>query len=159
MPTSSPASPTSSPRCTPGSSPPAPPCGAACWSCCLASAPTWALKRIAAALAEGSGQVDTEAELRNVRRAYVTRDNLRRAIARLASATLEARSAELWGPGTACASDSKKFGSWSSNLMTEWHARLRGPGVMIYWHVERRSVCGLLPAQHCSASEVAAMIE
>ncbi len=25
--------------------------------------------------------------------------------------------------------------------MTEWHARYRGPGVMIYWHVEKRSVC------------------
>ena len=117
------------------------------------------LKPIAAALAEGSGHVDTEAELRNVRRAYVTRDNLRRAIARLASATFEARRAELWGPGTACASDSKRFGSWSSNLITEWHARLRGPGVMIYWHVERRSVCVYSQLKHCSASEVAAMIE
>ncbi len=25
--------------------------------------------------------------------------------------------------------------------MTEWHNRYRGPGVMIYWHVERKSVC------------------
>ncbi|MFN2506059.1 MAG: Tn3 family transposase [Acidimicrobiales bacterium] len=117
------------------------------------------IKRIATALADGAEHVDSEAELRNVRRAYVTRENLRRAIARLASATFEARSAELWGPGTACASDSKKFGSWSSNLMTEWHARYRGPGMMIYWHVERRSVCVYSQLRQCSASEVAAMIE
>lgn len=25
--------------------------------------------------------------------------------------------------------------------MTEWHQRYRGPGVMIHWHVERKSVC------------------
>ena len=32
----------------------------------------------------------------------------------------------IWGEGTtACASDSKKFGAWDQNLMTEYHARLR----------------------------------
>ena len=36
---------------------------------------------------------------------------------------------------------SKKFGSWESNLMTEWHSRYGGPGVVITWHVERRSMC------------------
>jgi TnpA family transposase len=25
------------------------------------------------------------------------------------------------------------------NLMTEWHQRSGGPGVMVYWHVERHS--------------------
>ncbi len=64
-----------------------------------------------------------------------------------------------WGQGTACASDSKKFGSWSSNLMTEWHQRYRGPGIMIYWHVERGRVCIYSQLKTCSASEVAAMIE
>jgi hypothetical protein len=39
---------------------------------------------------------------------------------------------------TACASDSKKFGAWDQNLMTEWHVRC----VMIYWHMEKHSVCG-----------------
>ncbi len=43
--------------------------------------------------------------------------------------------------------------------MTEWHARYRGPGVMIYWHVERRSVCVYSQLKQCSASEVAVMIE
>jgi TnpA family transposase len=43
--------------------------------------------------------------------------------------------------------------------MTEWHARYGGPGVMIYWHVERKSVCIYSQLKTCSASEVAAMIE
>ena len=43
--------------------------------------------------------------------------------------------------------------------MTEWHARYRGPGVMIYWHGERKSVCVYSQLKQCSASEVAAMIE
>jgi TnpA family transposase len=97
--------------------------------------------------------------LRRVRRLYVNRDNLRRAIARLVNATFAVRDRALWGQGTACASDSKKFGSWQSNLMTEWHARYGGPGVMIYWHVERRSTCIYSQLKSCSASEVAAMIE
>ena len=90
---------------------------------------------------------ETEAALRHVRRLFVNRDNLRAAIATLVNATFAVRDADLWGAGTACASDSKKFGSWSSNLMTEWHDRYGGPGVMIYWHVERKSAVHLQPAQ------------
>jgi len=102
---------------------------------------------------------ETEAALRRVRRTFVTRDNLRAAVARVVNATFAVRDEALWGEGTACASDSKKFGSWSSNFMTEWHARYGGPGVMIYWHVERKSVCIYSQLKSCSASEVAAMIE
>ena len=43
--------------------------------------------------------------------------------------------------------------------MTEWHIRYRGPGVMIYWHVERHSVCIYSQLKSCSSSEVSAMIE
>ena len=43
--------------------------------------------------------------------------------------------------------------------MTEWHNRYGGPGVMIYWHVERRSMCIYSQLKNCSSSEVAAMIE
>jgi hypothetical protein len=83
----------------------------------------------------------SEAALRHVRRLHVTKENLRRAISTLVNANYAARDPELWGAGTACASDSKKSGSWESNLMTEWHARYRGPGVMIYWHVEKGRLC------------------
>jgi TnpA family transposase len=102
---------------------------------------------------------ETEAALRHVRRHYITRDNLRRAVQRVVNATFDARDPRWWGTGTACASDSKKFGSWESNLMTEWHNRYGGPGVMIYWHVERRSTCIYSQLKNCSSSEVAAMIE
>ncbi len=53
------------------------------------------------------------------------------------NAIFTARNPSIWGEGTtSCASDSKKFGSWDQNLMTEWHIRYGGRGVMIYWHVE-----------------------
>lgn len=42
---------------------------------------------------------------------------------------------------TACASDSKKFGAWDQNLITEWQVRYGGLGIMIYWRVEKQSVC------------------
>jgi TnpA family transposase len=101
----------------------------------------------------------SEAALRHVRRLHVTKENLRRAIATLVNANYAARDPGLWGAGTACASDSKKFGSWESNLMTEWHARYRGPGVMIYWHVEKGRLCVYSQLKSCSSSEVAAMME
>ncbi len=111
------------------------------------------------AVVNGGDHGESEASLRRVRRMFVTRDNLRSAIARVVSETFERRDPYWWGTGTACASDSKKFGSWESNLMTEWHNRYGGPGVMIYWHVEKKSVCIYSQLKSCSSSEVAAMIE
>jgi Tn3 transposase DDE domain len=52
---------------------------------------------------------ETEAALRHVRRHFITRDNLRRATAKLVNATFEARDPAWWGTGTTTASDSKKF--------------------------------------------------
>ena len=66
---------------------------------------------------------EVEAQLCRTRRNFISRDGLRRAIAAVLNATLRERDPRWWGDGTACASDSKKFGSWESNLMTEWHAR------------------------------------
>ncbi|MEU6786089.1 Tn3 family transposase [Nonomuraea angiospora] len=110
-------------------------------------------------VADGGRHGETEAALRATRHLFVNRDNLRAAIATLVNATLRMRDPLWWGNGTACASDSKKFGSWSSNLMTEYHARYGGPGVMIYWHVDRTSVCVNSQLRSCNASEVAAMME
>ena len=48
------------------------------------------------------------------------------------SAIFCVRHPHIWGEGTtACASDSKKFGAWDQNLMTEWHVRYGGRGVMV----------------------------
>ena len=67
---------------------------------------------------------------------------------------------QIWGEGTtACASDSRHFRAWDQNLMTEWHARYGQPGIMVYWHVERKSACIYSQLKTCSSSEVAAMIE
>ncbi|HEX7460917.1 MAG TPA: Tn3 family transposase, partial [Dermatophilaceae bacterium] len=46
-----------------------------------------------------------------------------------------------------------------SSLPDVWNLRASGPGVMIYWHVERKSVCIYSQLKSCSSSEVAAMLE
>ncbi len=99
-------------------------------------------------------------DLLYVRRRYIHKDQLRSAIATVANAIFEIRLPQIWGEGTTtCASDSKKFGAWDQNLMTEWHIRYGGRGVMIYWHVEKKSTCIYSQLKTCSSSEVAAMIE
>jgi TnpA family transposase len=98
-------------------------------------------------------------DLLYTRRRFITRDQLRAAIAAVANAILRARLPHIWGEGTtACASDSKKFGAWDQNLLTEWHIRYRGPGVMVYWHMDRKAACIYSQLKSCSSSEVAAMI-
>jgi TnpA family transposase len=99
-------------------------------------------------------------ELRYVKRRFVQKDALRSAIAAIVNGTFEIRQTAIWGDATtACASDSKQFGAYDQNLMTEWHARYGGRGVMIYWHVEKHSTCIYSQLRRCSSSEVAAMIE
>ena len=103
---------------------------------------------------------DNYQELLHVKRHFIHKDQLRNAIGCVANAIFNARISAIWGEGsTACASDSKKFGAWDQNLMTEWHIRYGGRGVMIYWHVEKNSVCIYSQLKTCSSSEVAAMIE
>ena len=113
------------------------------------------LKRVAA----GDEHV-TYADLRYVRRRFITREGLRAANAHVVNAILAARQNDVWGEGTtSCASDAKKFGAWDGNLRTEWSVRYGGRGVMIYWHVERKATCIHSLLKTCTSSEVAAMIE
>ena len=113
------------------------------------------LKRIAA-----GEHGESYKDLLYVRRKFIHKENLRQAISKVTNAILDARVTEVWGEGTtACASDSKKFGAWDQNLLTEWHIRYRGRGVMIYWHVEKNSTCIYSQLKSCSSSEVASMIE
>lgn len=106
----------------------------------------------------GSGV--TTKDLAYVRQRYITVPALREAIAVVANGTLAARNPAIWGEGTnACASDSKHFGAWDQNLTTQWHIRYGGRGVMIYWHVERKSLCIHSQLKSPSSSEVASMIE
>ena len=86
---------------------------------------------------------DSYKDLLYVRRRFITRDAAARRDRAGGQRDLRASaSPQIWGEGTtACASDSKKFGAWDQNLMTEWHVRYGGRGVMIYWHVERKAAC------------------
>jgi TnpA family transposase len=54
--------------------------------------------------------------------------------------------------------DSKKFGVWDQSLITQWHTRYGGRGIMVYWHVEKKSACIYSQLKTCSSSEVVAMI-
>ena len=116
---------------------------------------TQGIKRVAVTGMHG----ESEATLHRVQHLFVNRTNMRAALVKLVNATFAARDEMWWGSGTACASDGRKFGSWSSNLATEWHQRYRGPGVMIYWHVERKPVCIYSRPKSCSISKVSSMIE
>ena len=95
-------------------------------------------------------------------RRYLSVDTLRQANAIVVNGTLRVRNAAIWGDGsTSCASDSKHFSAWDQNLMTKWHLRYGGRGVMIYWHVERverKSICIDSQLKSPSSSEVSSMI-
>jgi TnpA family transposase len=43
--------------------------------------------------------------------------------------------------------------------MVEWHARYRGRGVMVYWHVDENALCIYSQLKTCSSSEVGAMLK
>ncbi|WP_010233689.1 Tn3 family transposase [Clostridium arbusti] len=113
------------------------------------------LKRIAA-----GNHGENYEDLLYIKRKFINKDNLHNAISTVVNAILKSRVEDICGEGTTtCASDSKKFGAWDQNLMTEWHIRYRGRGVMIYWHVEKNSTCLYSQLKQCSSSEVSAMIE
>lgn len=114
------------------------------------------IKRVAKA-----NQKYSYTELLYVRKTYFSPEALRNAIGAVVNKILHIRSPHIWGEGNACASDGKRFGAWSQNLMSEWRTRHkdRGYGVMIYWHVETNAVCIYSQLKNFSSSEVAAMIE
>jgi hypothetical protein len=102
----------------------------------------------------------TEDELRYVRRRYLSAAGARSFAAAIANATFTARQTAIWGEGSsAVASDSTYFGAFDQNLFTQYHVRYGGRGVLIYWHVDKKSVAIHSQPISCTASEVAAMIE
>lgn len=103
---------------------------------------------------------DDYKELLYIRRRFISNESLRQSIAQVVNATLAARLSRVWGEATtACASDSKQFGAWDQNLLTEWHLRYGGRGIMVYWHVEKNSACIYSQFKRVSSSEAAAMIQ
>lgn len=99
-------------------------------------------------------------DLLYIKRRFINKDNLRAAIATIVNAIFKVRAPHIWGEATtACAADSKKFAAWDQNLLTEWHIRYRGPGIMVYWHLDKKAACIHSQVKAVSSSEVAAMIE
>ena len=113
---------------------------------------------ISAAAAGDHGH--SEADLRYTARRYFTIDGARAVAIQLADATFAARQSEIWGQSTTTvASDSTHFRAYDQNLFTEWHSRYGGRGVLIYWHVEKKSMVVRSQLISCAALEVAAMVE
>ena len=112
------------------------------------------------AIAAGGRHGHSEKDTRYVRTRYLNADVARAVAVEIANATFAGRDQSVWGAGsTAVASDSTHFGAFDQNIFTEWHSRYGGRGVLIYWHVERKSMAIHSQLLNCSASEVAAMIE
>src|SRR6266536_3550480 len=97
----------------------------------------------------------SEDDLRYVRRRFLSAEAARAMAVELANATFAARQQAIWGHGsTAVASDSTHVGAFDQNIFTQWHSRYGGRGVLIYWHVERKSMAIHSQLLDCSASEV-----
>jgi len=95
------------------------------------------IRAIAGSGRHGHGEDD----IRYVCRRYLTAEVARMIAVEIANATFAVRAHTVWGAGsTAVASDSTYFGAFDQNLFTEWHSRYGGRGVLIYWHVERKSM-------------------
>lgn len=123
--------------------------------CIFAYGTNTGLKRISA-----SNPDITYEELRHIRRRYLTKPNLMAGISEVTNAILREREEKYFGEATtSIASDSKKFGVWDQNLLTEYHIRYGGRGIVIYWHIDRKSALIFSQLKSCSSSEVASMIE
>jgi len=101
----------------------------------------------------------SESDLRYVRKRFITPESLKYIIRKLVNATIAIRDKQIWGEIiNSFASDSTKFAAWSENLMTEYHIRYQGYGIMAYWHVDKKALCISSQIIRCGASEIAAML-
>lgn len=122
--------------------------------CLYAIGSNTGLKRISAA-----NKDVTYSDLRYVKRRFINVANVKAAIVEVVNKILEIRDLRIWAEATTgVAGDSTKVSAWDQNLMTEWHTRYKGRGVMIYWHVDRKSTCIYSQLKTCSSSEVGSMI-
>ena len=99
-------------------------------------------------------------DLRYVKKRHVNAVNIRNAIRILVNNVLKIRDPDVWGEATTTvACDSTHLFAWDQNLMSEWHFRYGKKGVMIYWHVDKKSLCIYSQLKDCSSSEVGSMIK
>ncbi len=98
-------------------------------------------------------------DLKYTKRRYLHTANVRAAIVDVVNHILKIRDPLIWGEGTTgVACDSTQVSSWDQNLMTEWHPRYHGHGVMVYWHVDKKSAVIHSQLKTCTSSEVGSMI-
>jgi TnpA family transposase len=99
-------------------------------------------------------------DLRYIKKRHINAVNIRNAIRILVNNVLKIRDPDVWGETTTTvACDSTHLFAWDQNLMSEWHFRYRKKGVMIYWHVDKKSLCIYSQLKDCSSSEVGSMIK
>ena len=99
-------------------------------------------------------------DLRYTKRKFIDVSNVRAAIMKVVNKVFAIRDPPIWGEATTTvACDSKKISVWDQNLMVEWHSRYKGRGVMVYWHVDKNSLCVYSQLKTCSSSEVASVIK
>lgn len=112
------------------------------------------LKRLSAANA-----FVTESDLHYTKRRHINVDNVRAAIVDIINETIAIRDQKIWGEATTgVACDSKHINCWDQNLLTQWHGRYRKHGVMVYWHVDTKSLCIYSQLKTCTSSEVGSML-
>ena len=101
----------------------------------------------------------TGQDLQYIKKRYLTPEVMKHIIRKLINSTLEIRDKMLWGNiKSLIASDSTKIASWDENLMSEYHIRYKGNGIMAYWHVEKKALCISSQVRRCSDSEISAML-
>jgi TnpA family transposase len=99
-------------------------------------------------------------DLRYVKKRYINSTNIRNAIRMVVNNVLSIRNPDLWGHATTTvACDSTHLFAWDQNLISEWHFRYGKKGVMIYWHVDQKSLCIYSQLKDCTSSEVGSMIK
>lgn len=124
--------------------------------CLFALGTNTGLKRTAGA----SRSVVSFEELRHIKKFFVNKDDLRESIDAVVNAIFKMRNPKIWrSVSSACAADSKQFGCYGKNLLTEWSPRHHNSGVMIYWHVNDQYICVYSQLKSCTSSEVAAMLQ
>lgn len=99
-------------------------------------------------------------DLKYTKSRYLYKDNIKAATVKVINGILRIRDPKVWGEvttGVSC--DSKHISSWDQNLMSEWHQRYHKQGVMVYWHVDKKSMVVHSKLKTCLSSEVGAMLE
>jgi TnpA family transposase len=99
-------------------------------------------------------------DLRYVKKRHINITNIRNAIRILVNNVLKIRNPDVWGwATTTIICDSTHLFAWDQNLMSQWHYRYAKKGVMIYWHVDKKSLCIYSQLKDCTSSEVGSMIK